>query len=86
MTKDTAHQLFISQSTRDALVHPGRELEFVDEMEVRGRQTRIRIWTLANLPQARDGDGGAEKVGSPPPGGPATPDEAGDDRSTEGRS
>lgn len=67
MTKGTPHQLFLAESTREALVEPRRDLEFVDEMEVRGRETRIRIWTLAGAPQAPEDQQSAPHVQSPTP-------------------
>jgi adenylate cyclase len=47
MTKGTDHQLFIAKSTCDALTRPCEDLVFVDELEVRGRQGTVRVWTLA---------------------------------------
>lgn len=46
MTKGTPHSIFIADSTRDLLSDPGG-LVFVDEFEVRGKQAKIRLWTLA---------------------------------------
>jgi adenylate cyclase len=51
MTKGTAHMLFVSEATRDMLRQPVDELFFVDEFEVRGREARIRLWSL---PEASD--------------------------------
>ncbi|MGE5408064.1 MAG: CHASE2 domain-containing protein, partial [Syntrophothermus sp.] len=47
MTKGSGHQLFISDSTREALTEldPG-EFELIGEREVRGRARRITVWTL----------------------------------------
>jgi adenylate cyclase len=47
MTKGTDRQLFISQSTRDALTRPRDDLVFVDELGVRGRQRTIAVWSVA---------------------------------------
>jgi adenylate cyclase len=47
MTKGSAYQLFVAQSTKDALHDGGVALEFVDEFMVRGRTRPIRIWGLA---------------------------------------
>ena len=55
MTKGTPHQVFISESTRAALRAETEDLEFVEEMEVRGREKRIGVWTLAE-PPAPDAD------------------------------
>lgn len=48
MTKGTGHSLFIADSTRALLTPGGPELEFVDELPVRGRKATIRIWGLAH--------------------------------------
>ncbi len=45
MTKGTTHQLFLADSTR-RLLHTADGLVFVDEFPVRGRSTRIKVWTL----------------------------------------
>jgi adenylate cyclase len=58
MTKGTAHMLFAAESTRDMLVRPVDELFFVDEFEVRGREAKIRLWSL---PETSD----QAPVGSP---------------------
>jgi adenylate cyclase len=46
MTKGTPYQLFVSESTRDRLREAPEELEFVSELEVRGRERGIRVWAL----------------------------------------
>lgn len=46
MTKGTPHQLFMAETTVDALPERPDDVEFVDEFEVRGRQAKIRIWTV----------------------------------------
>ncbi len=46
MTKGTPHQMFIAESTRDAMVEDAERLAFVEELPVRGRDEPIRIWTL----------------------------------------
>jgi adenylate cyclase len=51
MTKGTPHMLFIAESTKDMLTRPLEELFFVDEFDVRGRQAKIRLWSL---PEASD--------------------------------
>jgi adenylate cyclase len=57
MTKGTDHQLFLAESTHERLREPA-ETVFVGELEVRGRQRRLRVWTLApsQPQQARDAD------------------------------
>jgi adenylate cyclase len=47
MTKDSPHSILISESTVDALT-ARPVMDFVGEFEVRGRQSGIRLWTLAN--------------------------------------
>ena len=51
MTKGTPHMLFVAESTRDMLRTPVDELFFVDEFDVRGREAKIRLWSL---PEASD--------------------------------
>jgi adenylate cyclase len=47
MTKDTPHPILIADSTRRSLRQPVDDLVFVDELDVRGKQSRVRLWTLA---------------------------------------
>jgi adenylate cyclase len=46
LTKGTRHQLLLSDSTREALVEPADDLVFVDEVEIRGRLARMKLWGL----------------------------------------
>jgi adenylate cyclase len=46
MTKGTPYQLFVGEPTRERLSSPPDELEFVSELEVRGREHGIRVWGL----------------------------------------
>jgi adenylate cyclase len=46
MTKGTPYQLFVGEPTRERLSRPAEELEFVSELEVRGREHAIRVWGL----------------------------------------
>src|SRR5918995_1633354 len=46
MTKGTPYQLFVGEPTRERLSSPPEELEFVSELEVRGREHGIRVWGL----------------------------------------
>jgi len=46
MTKGTPHQLFLADSTRSRLREPAPDLIFVDEFEVRGRQAKVKLWSL----------------------------------------
>ena len=46
MTKGTPHMLFLAESTVELLSSRPGDLLFVDEFEIRGRQGRIRLWSL----------------------------------------
>jgi adenylate cyclase len=46
MTKGTPYQLFVGEATRDRLRGAQDGLEFVSELEVRGREHGIRVWGL----------------------------------------
>jgi adenylate cyclase len=47
LTKATPHQLLLSDSTREALVEPAEDLVYVNEVEIRGRVARMKLWGLA---------------------------------------
>jgi adenylate cyclase len=53
MTKTAQRSILVADSTCHALLHPPDDLAFVGEFDVRGRQSTIRLWTLASA-QARD--------------------------------
>ena len=56
MTKGTPHQLFIADSTRSRLNDPPADLVDVDEFEVRGRQAKVKLWSLPDAaPELREG-------------------------------
>ena len=57
MTKDTPHQLFFADSTRQSLAAEPSDLVFVDEFPVRGREAKIRVFSIAEL-------GGAPAAGA----------------------
>jgi class 3 adenylate cyclase len=46
MTKQTPHSILISESTRRHLRQPPDDLVFVDKVEVPGKRSKIRLWTL----------------------------------------
>jgi adenylate cyclase len=46
MTKQTQHSILISESTQRLLQQTPDDLVFVDEVEVRGKRSKIRLWTL----------------------------------------
>jgi adenylate cyclase len=48
MTKGTPFQLFMSDTTREALQRPVDDLIYVDEFEVRGREAKVKIWSVAD--------------------------------------
>jgi len=48
MTKGTPHQLFLTASTKESLSEEPADLVFVDEFPVRGREGKIRIFSLAD--------------------------------------
>jgi len=50
MTKGTPHQLYISDTTRQALTRPADDIVEVGEAEVRGRKAKVKLWSL------RDGE------------------------------
>jgi class 3 adenylate cyclase len=50
MTKGTPYQLYVADSTREALRAPAEDLVEVGEFEVRGRRATIKLWSLAEEP------------------------------------
>ncbi len=46
MTKGEAYLCYIADSTREALTEEVDDLVFVDELDVRGRQEKVRIWSI----------------------------------------
>ena len=48
MTKGTEHSVFIADSTKEARIRPEPELISVGELEVRGREMPLRVWSLRN--------------------------------------
>jgi adenylate cyclase len=75
MTKGSGHMLFCAQSTRDRMRDPPADLVLVGEFEVRGREAKLPVWTLAErAPDAREDDRtpGAQAGEVPSP----TPDES----------
>jgi adenylate cyclase len=46
MTKNTPYSIFVADSTRRSLRQPAGDLVFVDELDVRGKRSRVRLWTL----------------------------------------
>ena len=69
MTTATPHQLLIADSTRSLLKDVPPDLVYVDELEVRGREGRVKLWSLAGRPApepartvtgSQDGSAGGE--------------------------
>jgi len=50
LTKGTPHQLLLSDSTREALREPATDLVYVEEVEIRGRVARMKLWGLNEAP------------------------------------
>jgi adenylate cyclase len=48
LTKSAGCAVLAAESTRDSLVRPPDDLSFVGEFDIRGRQSRIRLWTVAS--------------------------------------
>jgi adenylate cyclase len=46
LTKGTPHQLLLSDSTKQSLVAPADDLVYVEEVEIRGRVARMKLWGL----------------------------------------
>ena len=46
LTKGTPHQLLLADSTREALTEPLDDLIDAGEVEVRGKQGRVRLWSI----------------------------------------
>ena len=47
MTKGTPHDIFVAESTRSRLTEQPSDLTYVGEFDVRGREQRIKLWSLA---------------------------------------
>jgi adenylate cyclase len=65
LTKDSGYTLLLAESTREALQGEVEDLVYVDEFEVRGRQGRVKLWSLsAARADARGGQDAAPLVDS----------------------
>ncbi len=54
MTKGTPHQLFVADShPRDAAAGARTDLVYVDEFEVRGREAKIKLWSVPGTEAGR---------------------------------
>ena len=58
LTKETPHPILVAEATREALTSRRDDLAFVDELEVRGKEQKVRAWTLTEAavprPAARE--------------------------------
>jgi adenylate cyclase len=68
LTKGTPHQLFLSDSTKEALRSPPDDLVEVGETEIRGRQGRIKLWSIREAPEPTEVAQVAEPEPLPAPG------------------
>jgi adenylate cyclase len=48
LTKGTPYQLLLSDATREALIDAPEDLVFVEETEIRGREARMKLWSIAD--------------------------------------
>jgi adenylate cyclase len=64
MTKDSGFAVFVAESTRSGLAVPATDLEYVDELAIRGRQAKVRIWGLRAPGSSRQVE--ADRTGEPP--------------------
>ena len=44
LTKGTAYSVFVSETTYDALQRPPGDLTYYDEVEIRGRKNKLKLW------------------------------------------
>jgi adenylate cyclase len=64
MTKDSGYAVFVADATRSGLAVSAPDLEYVDELAVRGRHAKVRIWGLrapGSRPPVR-----VEQIAEPP--------------------
>jgi adenylate cyclase len=64
MTKDTDYSLFLTESTRRSLRRAPDDLVFVDELNVRGKQSTVRLWTLADAGRDSEPAAGVVRKGT----------------------
>jgi adenylate cyclase len=46
LTKGSGHMLFVADSTRAAMRRPPEDLAYVDEVDVRGRKAKLKVWSV----------------------------------------
>ena len=62
MTKGTPHQLYIADTTKQALTRPADDLVAVGEAEVRGRKAKVLLWSLSESGPPKPAAPAAERV------------------------
>ncbi len=65
MTKGTTYMLFLSESTRTSLAADPDDLVFVDDFEVRGREQKVKIWSVNEAERERFEGAAFESVAKP---------------------
>jgi adenylate cyclase len=71
LTKGSGHIMFLADSTREALVNPPEDLVYVDEFDIRGRQSRVKLWSIEG--RVAEAPVGAAQPEPAPEGVPAAP-------------
>jgi adenylate cyclase len=66
MTKGTPYMLFLSDSTRESLSQDPEDLAYVDEFEVRGREAKVKIWSVDEAARERFEGAAFESVAKAP--------------------
>ena len=66
MTKGTPYMLFLSDSTKVALAEQPEDLAYVDEFEVRGREAKVKIWSVEEAARERFEGAAFESVAKAP--------------------
>jgi adenylate cyclase len=66
MTKGTPYMLFLAESTRASLSEDPDDLVYVDDFEVRGREQKVKIWSVAEAERARFEGAAFESVAKAP--------------------
>jgi adenylate cyclase len=46
MTKGTPYSIFVADSTRELMMQQPEDMEFVDELSVRGRTATVKVWAV----------------------------------------
>jgi adenylate cyclase len=65
MTKGTPYMLFLSDSTKVALSEEPDDLAYVDEFEVRGREAKVKLWSVTQAERERFEGAAFESVAKP---------------------